>query len=51
MIGRVLSGSFESVNIMRQRKWQAQRANQPPGSDELFLREEDTSAATPYLSV
>ncbi|RDK83534.1 hypothetical protein C8D94_10771 [Marinirhabdus gelatinilytica] len=26
---------------MRQRKWEAQRANQPPVSDELFLREED----------
>jgi hypothetical protein len=34
-------GSFGSANILRQRKWEAQRANQPPVSDELFLREED----------
>jgi len=29
MIRRVLSGSFGSANILRQRKWEAQRANQP----------------------
>jgi len=29
MIRRVLSGSIGSANILRQRKWEAQRANQP----------------------
>jgi len=29
MIRRVFSGSFGSANILRQRKWEAQRANQP----------------------
>jgi hypothetical protein len=29
MIRRVLGGSFGSANILRQRKWEAQRANQP----------------------
>ena len=29
MIRRVLSGSLGSANILRQRKWEAQRANQP----------------------
>tara|TARA_R100000935_G_scaffold21876_6_gene40574 strand:+ start:800 stop:958 length:159 start_codon:yes stop_codon:yes gene_type:complete len=40
MIGRVLSGNIGSANILRQRKWEAQRANQPWGS----------GAATTYLS-
>tara|TARA_R100000935_G_scaffold21876_4_gene40567 strand:+ start:126098 stop:126307 length:210 start_codon:yes stop_codon:yes gene_type:complete len=54
---RVFSGSFGSANILRQRKWEAsrpnvpfgrggQRANQPPVSDALFLREEDIGAVT-----
>tara|TARA_R100000935_G_scaffold58041_2_gene93661 strand:- start:656 stop:880 length:225 start_codon:yes stop_codon:yes gene_type:complete len=29
MIRRGFSGSFGSANILRQRKWEAQRANQP----------------------
>tara|TARA_R100000935_G_scaffold15037_2_gene29865 strand:- start:1850 stop:2020 length:171 start_codon:yes stop_codon:yes gene_type:complete len=29
MIRRVFSGSIGSANILRQRKWEAQRANQP----------------------
>ncbi|RDK85583.1 hypothetical protein C8D94_103410 [Marinirhabdus gelatinilytica] len=32
------------------REWEAQRANQPLVSDELFLREEDIGAATTYFS-
>jgi len=40
MIRRVFSGSIGSANILRQRKWEAQRANQPWGS----------GAATTYLS-